>query len=335
MANTPATQNASRSRQNRFFILLLVLASLSSVAKDFDRLLRWTSGIQGLTTSWLHLDSTVHASGMPARLARPALLSNCSTSPGQTAISEQFRWAGTVAQGQSIEIKGINGAIDAEPAPGGEVEVVAIKRGRRSDPAGVAIKVVPHANGVTICAVYPSDDADQPNTCEPGDGRGHSNVRDNDVNVNFKVRVPAGISFIGRTVNGEISATSLTGNVDSRTVNGSINLSTTGYACAKTVNGEITAKLGRADWPEQLEFKTVNGGIDLDLPASLNTKIEADTFNGERHHRRRWTRVIAKDSQWKYPSQTRWLTPRKCHRLSLCLVIPNHRLKSVLQRSTC
>src|SRR2546428_4702773 len=107
------------------------------------------------------------------------------------------------------------------------------------------------------------------------------NVRNNDVRVDFKVRVPAGISFAGRTVNGEISAVSLDGNIESHTVNGSINISTTGYAEAKTVNGEISARLGNANWPDSLDFKTVNGGITLDLPATTSTKVEADTFNGD------------------------------------------------------
>lgn len=275
MANAGATEKSARTKQNRFFVLLLVLAALSSVVKDLERLQTLTSSIHGLTASWLHIGSTVYASGMsPAE-------SNCQEALGQLVKNEQFRWTGQVAAGQSIEIKGINGSISAEPAGGGEVEVVATKKARRSDPAGVSIKVVPHAGGVTICAVYPSDNADQPNTCEPGRGRGNSSVRNNDVNVSFLVRVPPGVAFIGRTVNGEISATSLTGNVDSRTVNGSIKISTTGYAQATTVNGEITATLGNANWPESLEFKTVNGGIDLDLPSTLSTRIEADTFNGD------------------------------------------------------
>jgi hypothetical protein len=274
MTNAGTTQKA-RKRQNRFFILLLVLAALSGVVKDLERLQSLTKSIHGYTASWLEMGSTVHASGITPAVA------SCPGTAGQTARTDQFHWTGLVAAGQSIEIKGINGGITAEPAGGSQVEVVATKKARRSDPAGVEIRVVPHAQGVTICAVYPNDPADQPNTCEPGDARDHSHVRNNDVNVSFTVRVPAGVVFIGRTINGEISATSLTGNVDSRTVNGSINISTTGYAQAETVNGEITAKMGSSNWSDSLEFKTVNGGIDLDLPAALSTQIEADTFNGE------------------------------------------------------
>jgi len=287
MANEGTTQKAPRSGQNRFFILLLVFAAISSVSKDLDRLHSLTKQIHGYTSSWMQLGSTVYASEIAP------VDGSCPEALAQTEKTEEFRWAGQVANGLAIEIKGINGGISAEPARGTEVEVFATKKARSSDPASVAIKVVPHAAGVTICAVYPNEYSDQANSCQPfrsalsgsrkegRDSSGTNNVRHNDVSVDFRVRVPAGVEFIGRTVNGEISARSLGGNVDSHTVNGSIDISTTGYARAKTVNGEITAKMGRADWTDAIEFKTVNGGIDLDLPASLSTRIEADTLNGD------------------------------------------------------
>src|SRR5262249_25002268 len=75
-------------------------------------------------------------------------------------------------------------------------------------------------------------------------------------------------------------ATSLMSNVVTRTVNGSIEISTTGYAEAATINGEITAKLGNGSWPKSLEFSTLNGGVDLNLPQSLSTEVEAQTLNG-------------------------------------------------------
>lgn len=287
MTNSGTTQQSGRRLQNRLFVLLLVFAALSSAGRDIDRLYAFGSGVHGLASSWLHLGATVYASGKsPAE-------KSCSEALGELAKTEEFRWTGQVNSGQAIEIKGLNGSISAEPAVSGEIEVVAVKKAHRSDVSSVSIKVVPHANGVTICAVYPSDNAGQPNTCEPGNGfakgsdsgrgnsSGNNNVRNNDVSVDFRVHVPAGVEFIGRTVNGEISASSLSGNVDSHTVNGSINISTTGYARAKTVNGGITAKMGSANWSDSLEFKTVNGGIDLDLPSNLSTKIEADTFNGD------------------------------------------------------
>jgi hypothetical protein len=193
---------------------------------------------------------------------------------------DNFRWQGRVAQGSVIEIKGVNGSIRAEGSSGSEVEVVAIKKARRSDPNSVRIQVVEHGGGVTICAVYPSSDSSRPNVC--GAGReGRSSVHNNDVQVDFTVRVPVGVRFQGRTVNGEVEATSLGADVEVSTVNGSAHVSTTGHAQASTVNGEIVATFGRADWTQPLEFETVNGSITLSLPATTNMELEAETLNGD------------------------------------------------------
>ncbi len=189
-----------------------------------------------------------------------------------------FRFREPLAAGRTLEIRGINGNVSAEPSASGEVEVVATKRARRSDPDEVRVEVVRHAGGVLICAVYPNPGG-EPNTCELDNSRSH--VHDNDTSVNFTVRVPAGVNFNGRTVNGEVKAEDLNSDVDAKTVNGSINVSTRGLARAATVNGSITASLGRGDWPSGIDFKTVNGAIDLSLPASLNAHVEAKTLNGE------------------------------------------------------
>ena len=193
--------------------------------------------------------------------------------------ADEFRWSGRVANGGTVEIRGINGGISAEPAEGGEVVVTATKSARRSDPKSVEIRVVEHAGGVLICAIYPQSDGST-QQCSP-DGGQHSHIRNNDVVVEFKVRVPRGVRFNGRTVNGDIETGALGADVDARTVNGSINISAAGIASAMTVNGSITARLGRADWGEELEFKTVNGGITLDLPADTNAHVSAETLNGE------------------------------------------------------
>jgi len=196
------------------------------------------------------------------------------------AAAESWSWEGRVAPGQTVEIKGVNGEVTAGPAAGDRVEVTALKKARRSDPAGVQIKVVEHAGGVTICAVYPTPEGRQPNECAPGEG-GRMSTENNDVNVRFTVRVPAGLRFVARTVNGEVEASGLTGDVDARTVNGGVQLSTTGRAEAETVNGSITASVGQADGTEALTFKTVNGSIDLALPQGASASLRASTMNGD------------------------------------------------------
>src|ERR1700694_5502334 len=115
------------------------------------------------------------------------------------ARPSDFNWHGRLAPGQSVEIKGVNGRIYAGRASGSEVSVEATKSAAHSDARFVTLQVVPHADVVTICAVYPSSDWGRPNECQPGDG-GRMNVNNNDVKVEFTVKVPAGVHFIGRTV---------------------------------------------------------------------------------------------------------------------------------------
>ena len=180
----------------------------------------------------------------------------------------------------SIEVKGVNGDVRAEASGSNEVEVVAEKHARRSNPEDVRIEVVTHADGVTICAVYPSRDTARPNVCAPGK-EGRMNVQNNDVTVRFTVRVPVGVKLIGTTVNGDVEATRLNGPILLNTVNGSVNFSTSSSGRATTVNGTIRGELGRADWTDTLEFSTVNGSIDLRLPADLSTDVKAQTVNGD------------------------------------------------------
>lgn len=241
------------------------LDNLRRVAEDWTR------------SSFLNGIVTVRAADKEACESPAALF---AAPAAQTAPSaDEFRWSGRVASGATVEVRGVNGGISAEPAEGGEVQVTATKSARRSDPKSVEIRVVEHAGGVLICAVYPNADG-RANTCSP-DGEGHTNVRNNDVVVDFKVRVPRGVRFDGRTVNGNIETGALGSDVDARTVNGSINISAAGVARANTVNGSITARLGRADWSDELEFKTVNGAITLSLPADTNAQVSAQTVNGD------------------------------------------------------
>lgn len=210
--------------------------------------------------------------------------------------AQDFRWSGRLDRGQTVEIKGVNGDVDATAASGGEVEVTALKTARRDDPDEVRIEVVEHPGGVTICAVYP--DRRDRNECAPGEG-GRLGARDNDVEVSFRVRVPEGVRLAARTVNGGISVGDLDADVDAATVNGSVRVQTAGRAVARTVNGSIDARLGRADGSEPLSFETVNGRIEVELPEGAAADVDARTVNGSidsdfpLEMRGRWSRTRA------------------------------------------
>jgi hypothetical protein len=195
------------------------------------------------------------------------------------AGQDTWSWNGSIPAGQSIEIKGVNGAIRAVAATGSEARVTATRTARRSNTAEVRLEVIEHSGGVTICAVYPSRSDREPNECRPGSG-GRMNVQNNDVRVAFEVQVPRGVNFVGRTVNGDIEATGIAASARGFTVNGGVTMDAIGIAHGRTVNGDIEVTMGRSDWTDRLEFETVNGSIVVTFMNDLNATVSASTVNG-------------------------------------------------------
>ena len=218
---------------------------------------------------------------MRARAAAATLVATALfVVPAGAQQSPAFDWNGTIAQGRTIEILGVNGDVDAVLSTDGRVHVHATRTARRSDPQSVRIEVLEHGDGVTICAVYPTpENARRENECAPG-GDGQMSVNNNDVQVHFTVRVPAGVRLSARTVNGAVDIDGLRSDIEASTVNGDVEISTTGLAQASTVNGDIDARVGAGTLARDLEFSTVNGSIELSAPAGLNADLDASTVNG-------------------------------------------------------
>ena len=130
----------------------------------------------------------------------------------QGAQGQDFRWSGRLADGKTLEIMGVNGEIRASAAGGATAEVTASKSGR-GDHEAVRIKVEETDEGVTICAIYPNQVGD---SCHDRETRKNQrrNNNDNNVEVDFVVRVPEGVRFVGRTVNGSVEATGLTADAE-------------------------------------------------------------------------------------------------------------------------
>jgi hypothetical protein len=199
--------------------------------------------------------------------------------PNGNGSDDEFDWSGTIAQGDQIEIKGVQGSITASGTSGGQVEVHARKSGTQDDPAEVTIEVVQHAGGVTICAIYPDVPGQDPNECLPG-LQGNNSTQNNDVQVAFTVSVPAGVVFVGRNIAGAVVANDLESEALVSTVAGNVTVETTEIADASTVAGNITASIGRADWGRGLAFTTVSGSVDVEVPSNTNANVSANTASG-------------------------------------------------------
>ncbi|HET9439365.1 MAG TPA: DUF4097 family beta strand repeat-containing protein [Longimicrobiales bacterium] len=191
------------------------------------------------------------------------------------AQENPWTWRKAVPAGQTVEIRGIRGDIRASAATGNEVEIIARKSARDSDPASVRIVVDEHAGGVVVCALY-----DGRSSCD-AEGRRTGSSGENDTRVDFEVRLPRGVKFKGRNVSGNVEATGLAAQVSARTVSGNVRVSTSDIAEASTVSGSIAARLGRTDWSGELDFKTVSGDIDVEFAGDVNADVEMSTVSGD------------------------------------------------------
>jgi hypothetical protein len=216
-------------------------------------------------------------------------------------VEEETRWHGWVPGGQVVEINNILGNVRAEVADGDEIEVVALKHGT-DNPERLAIEVVEHKGGVTICAVYPNANPDHPFDCRPSHGGGFriaatsdseahirwengggGDVLLNDLSVDFLVRLPRRLRFIGRTIDGEVSAHLLEQDIEAHSVRGdvSVDMSSSPGAevHAETATGKVNSEFplalrgdqrhgifafGRIGHPHRvLRLKTASGDIHL------------------------------------------------------------------------
>ena len=193
---------------------------------------------------------------------------------GETPRHETWNWNGTLAAGRHLEINGVNGEIVAVPGAGDRVIVTAEKTGRKHDPAVVKIEVHQNSDGITICAVYPG----QASPCRPL-GLSFAD-RAGDVEVDFRVTVPAGVKFEANNVNGAVHVSGLRGPVRARTVNGACDIQTEGSGEASTVNGAVHANVGRLAASDALSLHTVNGSITVTLPADASAEVSGSTVNG-------------------------------------------------------
>lgn len=186
----------------------------------------------------------------------------------------EFHWQGKLSADQLLTIKNINGDIDAGTSDADEVQVTAVKSGPNADQ--IRIEVVPGNDGVMICAIYPGESGN----CGRNNSHYGSGAHGNNGKVHFTVLMPKNLRFEGDNVNGNVTAEGMGREVRANSVNGSVSVSTTSWAEAKTVNGRIKAAMGDADWNGTLSIESVNGSIELDMPSGFSADVNFSSLNG-------------------------------------------------------
>lgn len=208
-----------------------------------------------------------------------ALGAACDVHVGENGVSldvasgkarEEWSRTYTIAKGGSLDIVNANGAIVVNAASGPQVEVKATRQARAAsdEEAQALLKETAITEEVSPDRV----------SIRSANGNGVLRGR-RSLTVEYQVRVPAGMQVSVKTENGGIGLHDVDGNVTASTTNGGIRgTNLAGSVSAHIVNGGIVMEIARVGGPVQLD--TVNGGIRLDVPGTINADLDAHAVNG-------------------------------------------------------
>jgi len=167
-----------------------------------------------------------------------------------------------------ITVKGYDGKdaiIEARPR-GPERE----RHARRRDPENIqGLKRIDNKNtGLTV--------EEQDNVISVGTGSMGNTIDlmiQVPVNTSLKLNTLNSGAIVVENINGEIEVNDLNGPVTITNVSGSV--------IAHSLNSKVTAVLNKVTPDKAMSFTSMNGNIDVTLPADMKAKVKMKTDNGE------------------------------------------------------
>lgn len=177
-----------------------------------------------------------------------------------------------IAEIERLKVAEVDGSVSIEATPGTEITLVAKVRGDLEPKANVDNHgyFESTVNGDTLRI-----------------GRQENRkIRfflfdDDDIEIDYILRVPPSVSIDINTVNGRIATRGMEGETEVASVNGKIDVETPGTSelYATTVNGRVRAKFLRSF--QGAKFKSVNGRIEAILPNDASFAVDLSQVNGD------------------------------------------------------
>jgi DUF4097 and DUF4098 domain-containing protein YvlB len=185
----------------------------------------------------------------------------------QAQVTQDFHRTVPLSASGRVSLDNVNGNVEITGWDRNEVQIDAVKKARdqqRLDEARIEVNA--SGDSVEIKTRYPE---------------GHTN--NNPASVHYELHVPqnARLNHIN-LVNGSLAVQKVSGEVTANLVNGKLRVDDlAGRADLSSVNGGIEANYASLNNVRDIKLKSVNGSIELGLPASPNAQIKASTVSGD------------------------------------------------------
>lgn len=214
-----------------------------------------------------------------AALALAAVLPGCdikvddgklSLGVSRGRASDDWVRSYTLAKGGRFELANENGEIQVKGTTGTEIKVTAHRQVSAGSDAEAAerLKNVKMREDVAADRVFIE--------AQSGGGEGFGLHRG--LGIRWELEVPAGLTVAVRTMNGTVRLDGVDGRISAATTNGNVSGTASGAVQGSSVNGSVAINLDAVTGDVQL--RTVNGAIRLELPPTADADLEATTVNG-------------------------------------------------------
>lgn len=202
-----------------------------------------------------------------------------------------FTYRAPLQAGQKLSLRNMSGRITVEPSADDTLRVMADMawRGDSTLPSDVSFRSELTPNGVLVCALVGEGRCTEDDYDVNSDGTGFSfgggKVRlgmggPSQASVHFRVQVPTGVRLDLVMIDGNIVSAS-SAPVKARGVNGDMTVVTSvGPVTAKTVNGNVDARMTTLAGGDTVEVESVNGDVAAFLPESASANVEIRSVNG-------------------------------------------------------
>lgn len=198
------------------------------------------------------------------------------------ATSTDYRFTPALHAGQRLDLSNIDGKITVTQARGASAEIVVHKTVRRGNGDLVKAVMEETSEGARVCAVYLNRNGDN-DGCDGRHGWNNDRSEPLDVDMTFEVRMPPGVELGVRTVDGSVEARGIDTPASIRTVDGDITFDGVAPEGLNTVDGKISATITNARWDHDVTMRSVDGDVDVTLPAGLSVAISGETVDGDVH----------------------------------------------------
>jgi hypothetical protein len=212
------------------------------------------------------------------RSLRAAVLAGVLGAGGQAGVAfargdfkEEVRQTYPLAENGRLSVGNVNGSVRLSAWDRPEVKLEAIKSARtKKDLDRLQIEIGSGTGWLSIRTKYP-------------ESRGWWRwFRGSSGSVDYTLTVPRGARLEDiSNVNGSIEIEGVRGPVKASSVNGVLRAEgLAGSAELSSVNGAVRAAFVSLAQVESISANTVNGAVELDLPAGANADVSASTVNG-------------------------------------------------------